>query len=342
MAAFQRMTESRTRAAGLHRIEFAVDWPPGHVAAYLLDGPEPVLFDAGMPDGRDPADPEGADDHDREGTLRDGLARAGLDLADIVHLVVTHPHVDHIGQARTLLEAGDPTVYAPAGVRERFAGDAESLAERVERNVRGTGLAGERLEETVEMAVRSLERNRDLLPPAAVDRWVEPGEPVAVGGHSLEPTHTPGHQADHLVFRTDLDGESALFSGDAAMEPFRGVAIHDGLDDGVFETFEAFYTGLDRLSALDVDRVYPGHGPVHRRFEEIIERDRDSLDRRLDGVERAIREGSRTIPEVTARVAGDRPARYLLPEVYAAVSHLESTGRATVTVEDGVRYYDPA
>ncbi len=327
---------------GVHRIEFDVDWPPGHVACYLLPGPEPVLVDAGMPDDRDPADPEGSDDHDRERTLREGLAAAGLDPADVAHLVVTHPHVDHIGQVDTLLAAGDPTVYAPAGVRERFAGDTDALAERVERNVREAGLDGERVEESVEMAVRSLERNRDLLPPAAVDRWVESGDPIDVGGHSLEPTHTPGHQADHLVFRTDLDGESVLLAGDAAMEPFRAVAIHDGLDDGVSETFEAFYGGLDRLSALDVDRVHPGHGPVHRRFREIVERDRGSLDRRLDGVERAIGEGSRTAPEVTARIAGDRPARYLLPEVYAAACHLESVGRAVVSVEDGVRYYDLA
>ena len=32
----------------VHRIEFDVDWPPGHVGAYLLDTPEPILIDAGM------------------------------------------------------------------------------------------------------------------------------------------------------------------------------------------------------------------------------------------------------------------------------------------------------
>jgi len=111
------------------------------------------------------------------------------------------------------------------------------------------------------------------------------------------------------------------------MEPFRAVAIHDGLDDGVFEAFEAYYTALDRLSTLDVDRVHPGHGAVHRRFDETVERDRGSLDGRLDSVEQAIREGVRTIPGVAARIAGDRPVRYLLPEAYGAVVHLESVGR---------------
>jgi glyoxylase-like metal-dependent hydrolase (beta-lactamase superfamily II) len=326
------MSESRTTA--VHRVEFDVDWPPGHVACYLLDGPEPVLVDAGMPE-----DPE--DDHDRERTLREGLAAAGVEPADVAHLVVTHPHVDHLGQVPTVIAAGDPTVYAPAGIRERFAGGAEALADRVERNARAAGIEGGALEEAVGMAVRSLERDRELLPPSAVDRWVVPGEPLDVGGHTFEPTHTPGHQADHLVYRTDLDGESVLLAGDAAMEPFRAVAIHDGLDDGVFEAFDAYYAALDRLAALDVDRVHPGHGGVHRRFAEVVARDRRSLDRRLDGVERALDEGVRTVAGVADRVAGDRPVRYLLPEAYAAVAHLASVGRATATVEDGVRQYEP-
>jgi glyoxylase-like metal-dependent hydrolase (beta-lactamase superfamily II) len=326
------MSESRT--TGVHRLEFDVDWAPGHVACYLLDGPEPILVDAGMPD-----DPD--DDRDREGTLREGLAAVGLGPADVAHLVVTHPHVDHIGQVPTVLEAADPTVHAPGGVRERFAGDVDALAERVERNAAVAGIEGAARKEAVAMAVRSLERDRELLPPGAVDDWIEPGEAVDVGGHTLKPTHTPGHQADHLVYRTDLGGESVLLAGDAAMEPFRAVAIHDGLDDGVFEAVGAYYTALDRLSALDVDRVHPGHGAVHRRFGEIIERDRGSLDRRLDSVERALSEGLRTIPEIASRIAGERPVRYILPEVYAAAAHLASTGRATTSVEDGVRHYRP-
>jgi glyoxylase-like metal-dependent hydrolase (beta-lactamase superfamily II) len=212
----------------------------------------------------------------------------------------------------------------------------------VRHNAGEAGLTGEPLEAAVGMAVRSLERDRDLLPPGAVDHWVEPGETFEVGGRTLEATHTPGHQADHLVYRTDLDGESVLLAGDSAMEPFRAVAIHDGLTDGVFEAFDAYDAALDRLAALDVDRVYPGHGTVHARFREVIERDRGSLDRRLDGVERLLAEGVRTVPDLAARIAGDRPIQYLIPEVYAAAAHLEYQGRARVTMADGVRRYEPA
>ncbi|MFC7227095.1 MBL fold metallo-hydrolase [Salinirubellus salinus] len=330
------MSESRTQSvAGAHRIEFEVDWPPGHVACYVLGGSEPVLVDAGMP-----TDDES--DHDREGTLRDGLAAVGLEPADVEHLLVTHPHVDHVGQVPTVLEAADPTVHAPAGVEERFGRDVDTLGDRVRENARSAGLTGDQLADAVEMATKSLRRDSHLLPADRVDHWVTDGERFTLGEHDLRAVHAPGHQADLLCYELELGGENALLAGDMAMEPFRGVAIHDGLDDGVFEAFEAFYDALDRLADLDVDRVYPGHGAVHDEFQRVLERDRGSLDRRLEGVADALADGVRTVPGVAVSIAGERPVRYILPEAFSALAHLERVGRATVTVEDGVRYYDPA
>ncbi|MFB6207069.1 MAG: MBL fold metallo-hydrolase [Haloglomus sp.] len=333
------MNESRLRAGteSVGRVEFEVEFPPGHVACYVVDAGAPVLVDAGMPDER------GLGGHDE--TFREGLAQYGYEVADIEHLVVTHPHVDHIGQVPAVLEAADPTVHAPVGVRERFARDADALAERVRENAATAGLAGEQLENAVEMARESLERDRSLLPPDAVDHWVDPGESFPAGDLQLAATHIPGHQADHLVYAADIDGERALLSGDAAIQPFRPVVIHDGLDDGHSEAFAAFFRGLDRLEALDPipDRIYPGHGPVHDDLTGVTERDRGSLERRLDGVRKQVVEGIRTVPGIVTAIADDaRSVYYLLPETMSALAHLETTGEVVATVEDGVRHYDPA
>jgi glyoxylase-like metal-dependent hydrolase (beta-lactamase superfamily II) len=333
------MSESRLRAGteSVGRVEFEVEFPPGHVACYVVDAGVPVLVDAGMPDER------GVGGHGQ--AFREGLSRYGYDVGDIEHLVVTHPHVDHIGQVPAVLEAAGPTVHAPVGVRERFARDAEALADRVRVNASAAGLSGEQLGDAVEMARESLERDRSLLPPTAVDHWVDPGETFTVGDLDLTATHTPGHQADHLVYAADVDGERALLSGDAGIQPFRPVVIHDGLDDGHREAFAAFRRGLDRLDALDPtpDHVYPGHGPVHDGLVGVVERDRGSLERRLDGVREQVANGVRTVPGVAMGIAGDdRSVRYLLPEAMSALAHLESEGEVVATVEDGVRCYDPA
>ncbi|WP_049996801.1 MBL fold metallo-hydrolase [Halococcus sediminicola] len=316
----------RERAVPVHRIEFDVDWPPGHAASYLIDCERPTLVDAGMP---------GADCETR---LREALADIDYEPADIENLVLTHPHVDHIGQTNTVLAAADPTVYAPVGVRERFARDANDLAAVVRENATRAGLAGDERERAIDMAVESLERNRDLLPPAAVDVWIEGGETYEVGGTPVEALHTPGHQADHCCFSVALGDERALVAGDMAIEPFRPVTLHTGLDRGVEEAIGMFYGALDRLASLDPDRVYPGHGPVHTDFEHTIERDRRSLDRLLDRTVEALDE-PRTAADIADQRTGANDTTYILPETVAALAHLESVDRIEAELDDGVVRY---
>jgi glyoxylase-like metal-dependent hydrolase (beta-lactamase superfamily II) len=123
------------------------------------------------------------------------------------------------------------------------------------------------------------------------------------------------------------------------IETFRPVVMHDGLDDGHREAFEAFHAALDRLAELDVDRVYPGHGPVHDDLAGAVERDRESLDERLEQVGDLVADGYATIPGVAAALAGDRDVKYLVPEAMSALAHLDREGVVSSELRDGVRYY---
>ena len=323
------MHDQRTQS--VHRVEFPVDWPPGHVACHLLGGEEPVLVDAGIPAAPEQETPA---DERFESTLE----RAEYGLGDIEHLVLTHPHVDHIGQVGAVLDAGDPTVYAPASVRERFTRAATALGERVRENAATAGITGDALDNEVESAVESLERNRRLLPPDAVDEWLTAGE-ISFGPISGTAVHTPGHQADHLAYLLGYDGETLLFSGDTVMEPFRAVVIHDGMDDGYTEAFEAAFTALDRLEPHDPDRVFSGHGKPHEQFGEILDRDRSRLHKRLDAIEGLVDDGFETMPAVAAELARGRKPRYMYAETMSGLAHLDQTGRVESELVDGVRRY---
>lgn len=322
------------RAVPIHRIEFGVDWPPGHVAGYLVDCDEPVLIDAGMPGS------------DSKELLCETLGEHGYAIDDIEHLVLTHPHIDHIGQVTTIVEKAAPTVYAPSGVRKRFDRDLAALEETVRENATAAGFADERREQFVDRAVESLRRNRELLPTATIDVWVDGGETITVGDTAVDVFHTPGHQADHCCYLVELNGERVLVSGDMAIEPFRPVVLHAGLDRGVENAIDGFYTALDRLDSLAVDRIYPGHGPVHTDFEQVIERDRDSLDRMLDrtveAVSAAEEEGQQpplTAAEVATERAGSSDTTYIAAEVVASLSHLRSEERIEAVDTDGVLHY---
>ena len=322
--------EHRTGSSAVHRIEFSVDWPPGHVAAYLVDCAEPILFDAGM---------AGEDAHDE---LVAGLADRDYEVADIEHLVVTHPHVDHIGQVPAIVDAADPEVYAPEGVEGRFQRDAEELAETVERNAAAAGLRGEYLDDAIEMSVDSLERDGSLLDSDSVDHWVAGGTEVEIGPLEFETIHTPGHQADHLVFLAEFEGERRLFAGDVALATFRPVAMHTGFDDGYEDAIDAYYTALDRLSGRSVDRVYPGHGPVHSDFDETLTDDVESLDHLLERTEEMLDDDGKTAVDVAFQRKGDRDIRYLVIETTSALAKLARDGDADSTLEDGIRYFTQA
>jgi len=311
----------------VHRIEGSVDWPPGNVAAYLIDCSEPILIDAIM------------SGEDAREELVDGLAEHGYDIADIEHLVVTHPHVDHVGQVPAVLAEADPTLYAPDGVDDRFARDPDRLAETVRENARAAGLRGEYLDQAIKMSVDSLERDSEFLPVEAVDHWVAGGETVEIGPITFDVVHAPGHQAEHLCFRTDIDGESVLFAGDMVLSTFRPVAMHTGFDDGYEEAIDAFYEALDRLSTYDVDQVYTGHDEPHREFAEAIERDRENLDHLLERTREELDDEGKTAVDVALQRSGNRDVRYLVIETASAVRKLAAEGEIGVTTEDGIHRY---
>lgn len=319
--------ELPTEEVDVHRIEIEVDWPPGHVAAYLIEGSEPILVDAGM-DGAAAAE-----------EFESGLAETKYALSDIEHLVVTHPHVDHIGHVNALQEAGSPTVYAPEGARDRLNRDPDDLGETIRRHATLAGIRGDMLDTVVEQSVTSLKRNRTLLNPDTVDVWITDDETVSVGEYDFQAIHTPGHQADHLCYDVDRNGEQALFSGDILLEPFRSVMIHAGLDDGVEDAVPAFLGALDRLEELGPRRVLPGHGPEHNRLHETAQRSRENIETMLANARAVVADSETTVLELAQQRAGDRNFHYVLPEVYSALTHLEANGEIRSRVEDGTRYY---
>ncbi|MDR7534982.1 MAG: MBL fold metallo-hydrolase [Armatimonadota bacterium] len=84
------------------------------------------------------------------------------------------------------------------------------------------------------------------------DRGLRDGETVAGPGYTLQALHTPGHASDHLCFL--LREERALFAGDLVAQ---GGTVVIAPPDG---DMAAYLASLERVRALDLARLYPGHG----------------------------------------------------------------------------------
>lgn len=329
MAPDQRQ-DSHHRSRSVHRLEFDVKWPPNHVAAYLIDDADPILVDVGMP----------SDTNER--ALRDQLAAHGYELADVRTVLVTHPHLDHVGLLSSLRAAGEPTVYAPRSYRDRLAQSRESREASVTEQVRRTGVPDDLIDSAVNRALDRFDEISSCLPADAVDGWVGGGETVDVGTRSFTAVHTPGHQRDHLCYETSLDGRRVSFSGDMAIQPFRAAAIHASFGSEQTEAISAYYSALDRLEGRGIDRVFPGHGPVHGEYATAITTARDGLDRLCSRTYEAVRpEGTHAIHAAMTRTEEFTDGPYI-PEAIGALAHLEREGRLRSHLEDDVRYYVPA
>lgn len=87
-----------------------------------------------------------------------------------------------------------------------------------------------------------------------------PGRPV--------PLHTPGHTEGHCAYA--LPGAGILVSGDALVSGHpttrpRGPQLLLAMFDHGRERARA---SLDIIDQFEGDTLLPGHGPVHRRFDQ--------------------------------------------------------------------------
>ncbi|MFB6311799.1 MAG: MBL fold metallo-hydrolase [Salinirussus sp.] len=312
----------------LHRLEFPVDFPPGHVAAYVVTGPEPILIDAG------PMGEAG------ESVLREALMGIGLEIADIEHLLFTHFHTDHVGQTEFIRSAAAPTIHLPATFRQRLALSEEEVRRRAQESLQRTGLDPTEVDAALVNIAPPHGRMRTQLPPSAVDHWFEPGSAIDVGGRTFQPLHTPGHDETHVSYLLESEDKSVLVAGDMALRPFRTWIVRTGWINGLETAVADFEAALDRLATVDADTVYPGHGPVHAELKPTIDRDRAGLQRRLDHCAAAVPDAGSTAADIARSLGRDAPTvERLLPEVVAALDALERTGRVAIDSSDGVRRY---
>ena len=147
---------------------------------------------------------------------------------------------------------------------------------------------------------------------------VEPSRPSdgeVVAG--LETIATPGHSADHLCFL--LRDEGACFTGDLILgEGSTIVPPHDGggslLD---------YMRSLERLQALDLRVLYPGHGPeIHDPQAKIAEYIEHRMMRERKLVT-ALERGERSRAALLAEVWDDVPEELRGAAALAMQAHLE-------------------
>ncbi len=198
-----------------------------YVNVYVLDLGKVVLVDTGTKG----AGPD----------IRAGLREIGKEPEDVVVVLLTHHHVDHIGTAaawkrETGAQVSLHRVDAPVA-----AGG---------RSPRSRGRTGKaKVFAALMGAFVPLMRT----PPVATDRLLEGGETLDVIGWPVEVLHVPGHTLGSCAFFLRRSG--ILFAGDAVNGRAGAAELPIVAEDP-----KAAIESYERLTALRASVLLPGHG----------------------------------------------------------------------------------
>lgn len=260
-------------ALQIRRIDLPTPFPVGPVNAYLIrEADQAVLVDCGP--GTESA---------REELTRQ-LAQEGLVPQDLSAVLLTHGHVDHVGQASWLQSLGVP-VLAPRHVDTWLQPDGQFAAYRREFFSRLYDVQGVPSAE-VERSVRELAALNGFVRPATVDITLEYGATCPVLPQ-FTVIHVPGHAQHAMGLWNAATGE--LISGDqllphissnAFIEPELGA--RRGQEATRTESLIQYRNNLAQLMNLNISTVYPGHGPVFQHAQQLIQRRLDEQEQRLE------------------------------------------------------------
>jgi glyoxylase-like metal-dependent hydrolase (beta-lactamase superfamily II) len=342
-------------AEGILRLQLPIDMPGlGHVNTYALEDADGfTLVDPGLP---------GKANWD---ALLDRMKRAGIPLARVHGVVVTHSHPDHFGGAGLLAEEAGAAIIAsdrfrtmwdPSETWQDEELDSRSPedppldpAQHVERIVRV--MSGETHDEDGRPLPPSPFGGptpwggaRPSIPPerraemranlTEYLRWFRMPRPsvrladdevLKLAGREWFAVFTPGHTDDHLCLWDPTEG--ILLAGDHVLPT---ITPHiSGLGEG--DTLAAYLDSLDKVAALPGIRLaLPAHGgpvtDVPKRVTEIRAHHGERLDQLVEISDRL---GWASVEDLSHEMFRPRSWGSMAEsEAYAHIEHLRLQGRA--------------
>ena len=282
-------------------------------------------------------------DDDAWAALQAGLASIGAAVDDVLGVLVSHMHWDHLGLADRIRRTSGAWVALHEDdlaliTRPEYRDADLAVARDRERLLRFGASEGE-----ADEAGTNPEFWRRFTETAPPDRVLRDGDLADAPGWDLRVVHTPGHTPGHVVFaESRLD---TLFAGDHVLPRITpNISVEIG---GPEDPLGQYLRSLHQTSMLPLTHVAPAH---EWRFDGLADRTTqiaEHHDRRLAEVVAAVRAHPDTTPwEIAGQLTWSRSwdqyagrmKVFAVTETMAHVARLVATGDLVVTGDAVPRY----
>ncbi len=306
--------------------------PLKNLNSYLLLGERSLLVDTGF----------------RQAPCREAMEReleaTGVDRSRL-DIFLTHLHSDHTGLAPELVRPGGRVFIGRVDGTRMLATQSPEAWQKTYAGYAAEGFSQEEL-----AGLWDSNPAKNAGPVAYGDYvFLEDGDTLSYGGHTLRCLLTPGHTPGHLCL---YDPEARwLFSGDHVLFHITpNICRWSGVADSLGDYLES----LKRVGALPVELLLPAHrqetGDLRARTEELATHHARRIE---DAMAVVAAEPWLTAYEIAGRMAwsircrdwADFPLTQKFFAVGEALSHLDyltARGRVERRERDGRFFYGPA
>lgn len=315
------------RPADIGCIPVSTSLPVGPTNAYVLLGSEPVLVDPGVKTARARQD------------LTAGLAAHGVRIEDVKHVLITHGHLDHFGLAREVRDRSGADVLGHRA-DARFCASYPASVRKASARYRDYSARHGFPLELYRQVEGAYARTLDMADGVEMDRLLEDGETVALGGRAWTVLHTPGHTPGSICLLSPEAG--VLLSGDTVLRDITPNPFFGGHSPGSPMGLAAYLKVMDRLAGLGRIRVLPGHGPEVPDLAEVIAKVKVHHAAREARILEELARGPVTLFDVSRAIFPELPLTEVwlaFAEILGHVEVLEAAGRVVRSGDEtAVRY----
>lgn len=316
-----------------YRLELPTGLQVGTVNAYLFTEPEPVLVDTGIKSDACWL------------ALEEGLAQQGLAVGDISRVIITHPHVDHHGQAGAIAANSAANIWI-SNLGAPWLKEPVAHLDRRQDFYREYFLPSVGLEpEAIEIVLagfKALSEQSHPIPPSRIYTF-NLDDSLQMGGQNWEVLHTPGHASAQTCF---YDRQNRLLLSADMLLATTPTPVVESPPDGSWNRVPAlpqFLQSLDKIEALEIDTVLPGHGGSFGNHRAVIKRQRERIIKRKEECLNWVKAGCHIPVELLGKMYAHQPAAFRFTGLWMLIGYLdllEMEGSVRCETENGVwRYY---